>query len=311
MKKRAQKDVILTMALVIAGFAAVFFLSSYIERSRVSLPPSFGDDDLSFQGKRLKGYALGAEGLMADWYWMQSLQYIGNKMVNSKSDVIDLGDLRGLNPRLLFPLLDNATDLDPKFMAAYSYGATVLPAVDAAQAIKLSEKGIANNPGQWRLYQYLGYIYWQSKDYDKAAEVYEAGSRIEGAPIFFKQLMALMKTQGGDRNTARQIYSQTVSEAPDQSTRYNAKLRLQELDALDEMDAIDAALNKAKSAAGACPQRVSDIIPYLRNVNLPSGKDFGVDGAGSLVDPSGAPYLIDRQNCKAIIDPNRSKLPKH
>jgi len=306
-----RKNMMLTLGVAILGFAAIFFLSSYIENHRVSLPASYEDDDLSFQGKRLKGFALGAEGLLADWYWMQSLQYIGNKMVHSNSDVIDLGDLRSLNPRLLFPLLDNATDLDPKFMAAYSYGATVLPAVDGAQAIKLTEKGIANNPGQWRLYQNLGYIYWQSKDYEKAAEVYETGSHVEGAPIFFRQMIALMKTQGGDRNTARQVYSQTLREAPDQSTKFNAQLRLQELDALDEMDAIDAALDKARSAVGACPQRLSEEIPHLRNVNLPSGKDFSVNTAGDLVDPTGVPYLLDRQNCKAELDPDKTKLPKH
>ena len=308
---RQRNNLVLTLTVAIVGFAAIFFLSSYIEKHRISLPASYEDNDLSFQGKRLKGFALGAEGLLADGYWMQSLQYIGNKMVHADSEVIDLGDLRSLNPRLLFPLLDNATDLDPKFMAAYSYGATVLPAVDASQAIKLTEKGIANNPGQWRLYQYLGYIYWQSKDYEKAAETYEKGSHIEGSPIFFKQLMALMKTQGGDRNTARKIFSQTLNEAPDQSTKYNAGLRLQELDALDEMDAIDAALDKARSATGACPQRLSEVIPRLRTVSLPSGKDFSVDAAGELVDPTGAPYLLDRQSCKATLDPGKTKLPKH
>src|SRR5215467_3877680 len=102
MTNRGQKDLLLITAVLVAGFSAVFFLSSYIENNRVSLPQTFEDQDLSFQGKRLKGYALGAEGLMADWYWMQSLQYIGNKLVRDTSEVIDLGDLRSLNPRLLF-----------------------------------------------------------------------------------------------------------------------------------------------------------------------------------------------------------------
>ena len=68
-------------------------------------------------------------------------------------------------------MLDNATDLDPKLMAARTERRYFLP--DPQQAIKLTEKGIANNPDQWRLYQYLGYIYWKMSDFEKAATTYE------------------------------------------------------------------------------------------------------------------------------------------
>ena len=110
----------IALAVIVFGFTAVFGLSSFLEKNRVSLPESYEDEDLSLQGKRLKGYALGFEGLLADWYWMRSLQYIGDKVVNSKAEVLSIDNLRPLNPRLLYPLLDNATDLDPKFITAYS-----------------------------------------------------------------------------------------------------------------------------------------------------------------------------------------------
>jgi hypothetical protein len=124
--------------VIVFGLAAVSFLSQFIEKNRINLPESYEDEDLSLQGKRLKGFALGAEGLMADWYWIQSLQYIGGKLVRTNVDTVDIGDLTPLNPRLLYPMLDNATELDPKMMAAYSYGATVLPAIIYTQAIALT-----------------------------------------------------------------------------------------------------------------------------------------------------------------------------
>src|SRR5262249_34851144 len=127
------------------------------------------------------------------------------------------------------------------------------------------------------------------------------------APLFFKQMMAVMKTQGGDRATARQIYSQMFNEAPDQSTKDTANLRLQELDSFDERDAIDTALEKVKTASGSCPQRLADVFPSLRN--LPNGKDFRINGGGDLVDPSNAPYLLDRATCTVVLSPN-SKMPK-
>ena len=135
MKTKSLQAIIFT-TLILLGLGAVFGLSNYLEKVRPPLPVGFEDQDLALQGSKLKGYTLGFEGLIADWYWMQSLQYIGDKVAKSDQQVINLENLRPLNPRLLYPLLDNATDLDPNFLAAYSYGAVVLPAIDANQAIK-------------------------------------------------------------------------------------------------------------------------------------------------------------------------------
>ena len=163
--KRSWSSVLLVGVLA----PGIALLSDAANASRVALADAYEDSDLEIQGRRLKGFALGTEGLLADWYWIRSLQYIGGKLVKSDLENINIDDLRSLNPRLLYPLLDNATDLDPQFIAAYSYGAVVLPAVDTDQAIKLTEKGISNNPEVWRLYHYLGYIYWRKQDYEKAA----------------------------------------------------------------------------------------------------------------------------------------------
>src|SRR5437867_1310522 len=127
---------VISAFIIVIGFSAIFSLSSFLENHRVSLPESYEDEDLALQGKRLKNYSLGFEGLLADWYWMRTLQYIGDRVVKSKSEVINLSDLRPLHLKLLYPLLDNATDLDPSFIAAYSYGATVLPVVDNDAAIR-------------------------------------------------------------------------------------------------------------------------------------------------------------------------------
>ena len=149
MIKQTSKNFI-AAAIIIFGFAAVFGLSNFLEKSFPPLPENYVDEDLALQGAKLKGYTLGFDGLIADWYWMQSLQYIGEKIVNSQN-IQNLEKLEQLNPRLLYPYLDNATTLDPNFAAVYSYGAVVLPDINPEQAIKIAEKGIANNPEQWRL----------------------------------------------------------------------------------------------------------------------------------------------------------------
>ncbi len=188
MKSNSLKTYI-AVAVIIFGFIAVFELSNFLERHHPQMPENYTDEDLSLQGEKLKGYSFGFEGLLADWYWMRSLQYIGNKVVKSTEETVNLDDLRPLNPKLLYPLLENAATLDPHFLEVYSYGAVVLPAINPEQAIKFTEKGIANNPDEWRLYQHLGYIYWKLNKYEKAAEVYQKGSEIKDAPPFMK-LMA-------------------------------------------------------------------------------------------------------------------------
>ncbi|HEY2866333.1 MAG TPA: tetratricopeptide repeat protein [Pyrinomonadaceae bacterium] len=297
------------LAFTILAFVGTIALSDHIRSNRITVPESYSDEDLDLQGKRLKGYSLGAEGLIADWYWMRSLQYVGDKIVNAKEETINIDDLNSLNPRLLYPLLDNATDLDPKFINAFVYGAVVLPTVDPNLAIKLTEKGIAQNPDEWRLYQYLGFIYWKLKQYDKAADVYERGSKVPGAPPFLKLMAGMMETRGGGRDAARTIYGDMYKNGSDSWTQHIAELRLQWLDSLDERDVLDAALASYKKTNARCAANFSEILPILRTTPYPAGVDIKLDRSGQIIDPSGAPYTIDQNKCVSSLGPD-SQLPK-
>lgn len=303
------KQHVLPTAIVIVAFALVVALSGALERARPEFPVEYADSDLALQGKKLKGYSLGAEGLIADWYWILSLQYLGGKLVSSQDETIRIDDLTALNPRLLHPYLENATELDPKFTAAYSFGAIVLPGIDVAKAIDLTEKGIRNNPESWRLYQYLGYIHWRQKDYASAAATYEAGSKIAGAPPFMRQMQAAMNAAGGSRETARAIYQQMFNESEDEQSKSNAQIRLFELESMDEVEAVNRILAGLKERNGQCPQRVSETFASLRSVTLPAGNEFEIDSGGNLADPTGVPYDFDRAACTIALSRD-SKIPK-
>ena len=282
-----------------------------MESNRPPMPESYVDEDLSLKGEKLKGFVFGAEGLVADWYWMRALLYIGDKIVkNDGLGNINLENLKPLNPRLLYPLLDDATSLDPQFIAAYSYGAILLPTINPKQAIAIAEKGIKNNPDQWRLYQHLGFIYWRLKDYKKAAEVYEKGSKIKGAPAFFGLMTAKMQNEGGSRDTARQIYTEMYRSAKNSQTKENARLRLMQLDSLDERDAIQAALDTFKKSTNRCAKSWQEIFSLLQKTKLPNNNDFRIDQSGNIVDPSGVPYALVQKDCKISIDFGKSKIPR-
>ena len=308
--KSNRTQLIISGAAIVLGFAAIFGLGNFLEKALVPFPEDFDNGDLAINGSRLKGFALGMEGLIADWYWVRSLQYIGDKMIKSGSDFQNIDDLSVLNPRLLYPYLETATDLDPHFIAAYSYGAIVLPAIDPTKAIAITEKGIANNPNEWRLYQHLGYIYWRIGNYEKAAATYEKGSEIADAAPFMKMMAASMLTEGGSRDTSRKIFQRMLDDSDDQNIRLTMTLHLNEIDSLDERAAIDAALADFRQKTGRCASSLNEIFPMLRGIRLPGERDFRIDAANRLVDPTDAPYLLDKENCRAALDLEHTKLPR-
>ena len=228
---------------------------------------------------------------------------------NPNANQISLNNLKPLNPRLLYPYLDNATTLDPKFSAPYEYGAIVLPSIDKNQAIKIAKKGIANNPDNWKLYQQLGYIYWRSENYEEASKAYGEGAKVKDAPAFMSMMKARVKTQGGSRETARIVYEQLLQSTNDERTKEAVKLRIKELDYLNELDALNKLLSSYREKNNRCVKSLKTIIPFLSQIKLPSGKNFHMDQNGNLVDPTGAPYLLDLEKCVVLLNKTETKLP--
>lgn len=308
MNRHRHRQTFAAVLVIALGFAAVYFISRFLQENAPPPVADLEDAGTVVQTVKLKGYALGFEGLIADWYWMKSLQYIGDKIFTNKQN-LDLENLSALDPRLLYPYLDAATTLDPRFTEVYSYGAVVLPAINPEQAIKLTEKGIADNPDEWRLYQHLGYIYWRLENYDKAADAYARGAAVENAPPFMRMMQARMKNQGSDRETARAIYEQMYREADDDQTKESAQIRLLELDSLDERDAIRAALQSFRAKTDRCATGWQEILPLLRTVKLPGGQNFRLDKSNNLIDPTGAPYLLDAPSCDVKLNSAKTKIP--
>src|SRR2546425_1697336 len=213
------------LLVIFVGLASIVTISRLIDSRRPSMDEKVEEEQLYINGKTVKKISLGFNGLAADWYWMRSLQYVGRKVLNTPGD-LQLDDLGQLNLRLLAPLLDTATTLDPEFMEPYEYAAVVLPGVNVDDAIRITRKGIAANPSAWRLYQHLGYIYWQQKDFKAASEAYGQGAALPGAPHWMEAMKARMVGEGGSRETAREIYLRMYQEAGDDQGKGMARRHL-------------------------------------------------------------------------------------
>jgi tetratricopeptide (TPR) repeat protein len=301
-RRRRRRDLLLAL-LILSGMTTVVMLSRWMDARRpASVVARVADEELYVSPETARRMSLGFNGLVADWYWLRTLQYVGRKLDAYQGD-IQLDDLSPLAINQLGPLLEQATTLDPQFMAAYEYGAVVLPTIDAEAAIRLTRKGIAANPQEWRLHNYLGYIYWQRGRFQEASAAYHEGTNVAGAPNWMRAMAAQMEVKGGSRETARALYRNMYEESQDEQVRQLALNRLAQLDSLDERERIGQLLENFRARAGRCATDWRELSVAFRQSGL------HVDAAGSPLDPAGVPYVLEPARCAAQLDA-RSPVPQ-
>ncbi|HET8782193.1 MAG TPA: hypothetical protein VFM63_07230, partial [Pyrinomonadaceae bacterium] len=282
MNNERRKSVTLGL-IVVVGIASAALLVRWTDSLRPPVDPNLIDEGLYLNDKTARRMSLGFNGLAADWYWMRSLQYVGKKILHFEGD-IRLDDMSAVNLKLLAPLLETATTLDPEFIEPYEYAAAVLPAIDVQEAIRLTEKGINANPDAWRLYHHLGYIYWKQNEFQKASEIYDRGSQVPGAPVWMQAMKARLISEGGSRSTAREIYTRMYQESHEDQVKEMARSHVLRLDSLDQQDALRKLFTAYKGRTGKCPDSWRELEPVFRAARIQ------VDQSGAPLDPSGAPY---------------------
>jgi tetratricopeptide (TPR) repeat protein len=279
-------------AVIVIGMIATIALARFVDACRPAADvAAAADESLYLNAKTARRLSLGFNGLAADWYWMRSLQYVGRKMLQ-QGDQASLNDLSQLDLKLLAPLLENATTLDPEFLDPYEYAAIVLPAIDVQEAIRITRKGIDANPNAWRLYQHLGYIYWQQRDYATAAEVYGRGAEIPGVPEWMQAMKARMAAEGGSRDTAREIYRHMYEQSADEKVKEMARRRLLQVDSMDQRDALRRLFMSFRARVVRCPNDWRELGPMLRAIRAP------LDASGAPLDPSNVPYALVSGKCE-------------
>jgi tetratricopeptide (TPR) repeat protein len=288
------------IAVVVLGFTGTVLLSRLLDSRRPPVDPAFEEENLYLNASTAKRMSLGFNGLIADWYWMRSLQYVGRKVLSRPGRSM-LDNLGNLDLKQLPSLLDTATTIDPAFIEPYEYAAIVLPEIDPDAAIRITKKGIAANPTSWRLYHQLGYIYWQRGDYAMASETYSAGAQVADSPPWMKAMKAKMSLDGGSRATAREIYSRMLEESNAPNVRDMAAFRLKQLDSLDQRDLIRKVLFSFRTKRSQCPSSWLEIAQVLQTLR------FSLDKEGAPLDPEGFPYRFSKDNCDVELD-SRSPL---
>ena len=276
------------------GLAAVLLAAAVqvqAARERAYPAPPIGDDEVYItSGNALRRLSGAYNALAADVYWIRAIQYYGMTKQRIAAQARgpeappSLAAVEANQFDQLYSLLDITTTLDPLFDIAYRFGAVFLAeaypsgAGHIDLAVKLLEKGIAARPDKWEYMQDIGFVhYWYAHDYRQASAWFQKASEVPGAPVWLKPLAANMLVQGGDRQSSRQMWQAIFESADVDWLRASAARVLLQLNALDQMEAIQERLDAFARLRGS---PVTDWPTAVRARLL----------SGVPRDPSGAPY---------------------
>lgn len=302
--------------LIVLLLGASILVQTRLDSTR---PPESKIEDLLYlpSGKVVKTISFGFDGLMADFYWLRSVQYYGRQLLDENNEM-DWNRTKYVRYDLLYPLLDITTTLDPHYIIAYRFGALFLVDYDPKLAVKLLQKGIEQNPDEWRLYQNLGTVYWQMKDYKAASDAFLKGSEKPKAPYWMKVIGGVMLSTAGGRQTACSLYATFYEEARRSEDTFMMEQydnQIKRIQALDEVDYLNEIISEYKKITGRCPSELKQLGTLLHQ---PSQK-LGSCGQTVLlrveqdkpISPFGGEsfYIFDQKECRAkmpfeMADPN-------
>ena len=282
-------NIIASVVLVISLVGGVVTLSA-IDRVHIS---TFAQEALFIQSSRvLRRMSLGYTGLLADIYWTRAVQYFGSQHHRQSGDF-----------RLLGPLLQVTTELDPHMLPPYEFGANFLaqkPPYGAGlpgEALALLKYGVQNNPDQWRLYYNLGFLYFtEFKDYAKAADSFTRGSQLPVTNNYMPILAARMAQHAGEFDTSRVLWYTAYQNTQEPAVRKNAVDHLLALQVDEEVTRLEQVVERYHQQTGKLPASMSDLerLGLIHGTPQdPNGKPYKLmpDGRIEVQDPQSIPHI--------------------
>jgi len=283
--------------------AVLMSAAAYLAHVREARYPLREADDETLyvtSGTAARRLSFGFNTLAADLYWIRAIQYYGGMKLRS-------GDVAGGAPgvrqapdyKLLYPLLDLTTSLDPGFNIAYRFGSIFLaePVPRGAGrpdlAIALLEKGLKARPDKWEYMQDIGFVhYWWTHDYKAASTWFARAADAPGGPWFLRSMAATTLAVGRDRQSSRLLWESIRQSADNDWLRNDAERRLLQLRAMDEIDALQQRVDRFTNATGVPPADWA----ALRAIKAPP-------------DPTGTPYQLEHGRVKLSIRSPLFPLP--
>ena len=253
MKKRFPLPSWLIVSIVlamIAGTQKAFDLSNRQFKETQQKASVYLKEPMIPEKNVLQILSMGQNQAVADWLWIQTIQYFGS------------GNPYGKYPAL-GGMLKKITDLDPKYAYPYQFGLVVLPFMDQVDAaIELGEKAQTEIPNNGLLTYYLASDYHlNKKDYAKASYYYEKAADLPGSPTAARGLAAVTKSQINstidDRLAAAYFWQVVAEKANDDDSKQRA---INWSNHMFIVYQLERATEQYKKDNGVYPSKLEDLV---------------------------------------------------
>lgn len=232
--------VTLGLAACVAGVHEQMDTRSAAESGRLVTP----------EPSRIRAFALGFEPLIADYYWIQALQVVGNPAWK-----------HGDNEQLI-ELVDLVVGVDPWVDHPYRFGALWFDRTrdEVRYANALLEQAIAYHPAEWRNRFYLGYNhFFHLGENQQAAEVLESALAFEQAPDYLGALVTRLKANSGGLDAAVIFLQQLVATSEDEYAKAEYGKAFDEIETERRARFLDGARQEFRRRQGRDIEVVSEL----------------------------------------------------
>jgi tetratricopeptide (TPR) repeat protein len=226
--------------------------------------------------------------LVADYYWLRSLNEFGNTRLQHAG----LPNLEALVRRVIA--------LDPYFETAYFFAGTALTVrgLDPHAAIELLERGLVYRPDSWRVAFLLGFnAYYFAGDYEKAAHAMARAAALPKAPPVAGPLATRLAAEAGKPEIGIRMIDSLLEGITDDKLRVTyierRKLLVVELHLRWLQEAVDHYL----TTKGQCPASLDALLASGQLREIPK-------------EPLGGTYSLGA-DCRVQSSSNRERLRLH
>ncbi|MBY0371485.1 hypothetical protein K2X33_12410 [bacterium] len=173
-----------------------------------------------FHRRSLQRFSLGFENLVADLLWVHLLQSASHEKLRSGTVSWE------------YAILDSILGLDPRFHAAYPFGASFVSVFrhDNTGARALLEQWTVAAPLNWKShYNYGFFLFHDEKEYDLGAAKILQAAALPGGPEWLNSLGVRLLSESGATFTSLQTALSLYSGLTDDEAKYRLRRTIQSL----------------------------------------------------------------------------------
>ncbi|MFO0583147.1 MAG: tetratricopeptide repeat protein [Anaeromyxobacter sp.] len=241
-------------ALALAAFGLTAAARHHLE-GEASRRDAVRDPAWLPSGKLLRAASFGQRLLLADLYWLETVQYVGETVL-AKVQRWDA----------LYPLGEIVTDLDPRFGYAYQITGSNLAGLARKypEAERILKKGMRNLPDRWSLYfTHATNKFFYEQDYAEAAKYARLAAQVGKKPhlaLLAANLSALVDSDA-EYGAAIAFLDESLAATDTPELRDELQKRRVRIETFQALSRVEHAIAAFRARAGRLPWALEELVP--------------------------------------------------